>query len=151
MTGKQDPARKNDLRSARALTPTASNTKLEGSGTPFTSKDAENEYGGFSKVNGILIVITSLEIPYVSPGNVLPVKLTLVNAESVKISWYAPNATNCGDAVTVTVKPVALKLVSGPCVPKPNSFPPTIITVGEFWLLGEFWYPELGTLPCAGS
>jgi hypothetical protein len=38
-------------------------TKVDGSGTPFTSNDAEKEVGGFSVVKGMLIVMTSPEIP----------------------------------------------------------------------------------------
>lgn len=97
-----------------------------------------------ARVNaGMLIVISSPTIPYVNPVNWLDSSVTPVKAVSVNANWIEKLLQVLLDwHLSLNMNPVELKLVmsrSGlPARPFPNSFPPTIVTVGEFALLGEF-------------
>ena len=116
---------------------------VEGSGTDavdVTLKEAVKTSPAEALRPGISTVIWSPKIAKVRPGKVLEIKDTPVKAGSVNVRMML----RFGPAlrlVSVKVNPVLLKLVTSVLLPgsvKPNSLPPTITTVFEFWAPGEF-------------
>src|SRR5579871_5394055 len=130
---------------------------VEGSGVAVVAGPAVNEAENTSPVltlgiPGIVIVITSPTRLEVKLGNVLDIWLKVVKAGSVNCS--VTFALSPGDStVSVNVNPVAVKLATSKLTPssKPNSLPPTIVTVAESCAVAEFWNPATGTNPLAGS
>ena len=116
---------------------------VEGSGTDgvdVTLKEAVKTSPADALRPGISTVIWSPKIAKVRPGKVLEIKDTPVKAGSVNVRMmlrFAPALR----LVSVKVNPVLLKLVTSVLLPgsvKPNSLPPTITTVFEFWAPAEF-------------
>jgi hypothetical protein len=103
---------------------------------------------------GISTVITSPAIPYLKPENWLEISVVglfewthyrdFADTGECRVRERENNRQVCESRAgrgSVKVKPVALKLLPSVLKPslKPNSLPPTIVTVGESWLPGEFW------------
>jgi hypothetical protein len=117
---------------------------VEGSGTDdvdVTLKEAVKTSPADVLRLGISTVIWSPEIAKVRPGKVLEIKDTPVKAGSVNVRMML--RFGGGPAVilvSVKVNPALLKLVTSVFKPslKPNSLPPTITTVFEFWAPAEF-------------
>src|SRR5580704_10184607 len=112
--------------SPRNPNPISKRPEADGSGTgdvDVTLKEAVKTSPADAVRPGISTVIWSPKIAKVRPGKVLEISDTPVKAVSVKVN------------------PVLLKLVTSVLFPgsvKPNSLPPTITTVFEFWAPGEF-------------
>src|SRR5580704_17745647 len=129
--------------SPRNPNPISKRPEADGSGTgdvDVTLKEAVKTSPADAVRPGISTVIWSPKIAKVRPGKVLEISYTPVKAGSVNVRMLL----RFGPAlrlVSVKVNPVLLKLVMSVLFPgsvKPNSLPPTITTVFEFWAPGEF-------------